>query len=491
MSTSTRNLLARTALAALAAAVRLPGVTQGSMWLDEILETLQVRQGFWEAMRAVAEDRVHPPLEPMVAWVLVHAGLGEVGRRLAALTFGVATVWLLARWLERRFGPRVALIGGILAALSPILVATSTELRPYPLALLAFVWSLEAVERWRARSGGPAAEVVTSLATAALAHYLAGAVAIAVFVAGSWRAGTGSRDPADRRWVGLAGVALLPLLGWLGLLAAVPTAKNETWEAPHLWSLDALKQRFEELTTGALPDSAALLGASVWLIALLVGALAALRRCGGPPVLVGVLVGAVGVEIGLALAGHWSNARYDLFSVPFLIALAALGVDAVAERLSSRRALPAQLAVGLLTLPLLLAVLAGLRFEARPGRTDWRATAASVRALAPAGPVLVSNRWTRLSVGYYLGLFEPLPAVEVRSLDASVRRLETELADAGADCRTLILAGWPRAPELASALDGIRPRIRARGRDGARVWRLRLDAGRIVDCPDGRGATRR
>ena len=59
-----------------------------------------------------------------------------------SVTFGVATVVALWRWLDRRLGMAPAIVASLLAALSPVHVRYSQELRPYSLALLLLVLAI-------------------------------------------------------------------------------------------------------------------------------------------------------------------------------------------------------------------------------------------------------------------------------------------------------------------------------------------------------------
>lgn len=488
-ATSSRRVAWLIALAAGAAALRLPGVLAGSMWLDEILETLQVRQPFPAALAALVADRVHPPLEPLLAWNLVHAGFGETARRSLAAGAGVLTVLLFARWLERRYGAGVAVVGGVLAAVSPALVAAAIELRPYPVALLMLVWSLDATERWLAQPGRRGWETGLALAGTALAHYLAGAVAVGAFL---WRA-TAEPKPTLERQSGrraawrLAALALVPLVIWLVVLALTPTAKADVVAGPKPWSGAAVGARWQALTAGG--DAAAALGVGgvVWALAVVLGILLGALRAGLGTLVVGALVGTAFVEGALALAGHWSRPRYDVFGVPFLIALAVLGVDALARTTAAAKA-RIGLTTVLLALPLAAATGAGWLKDWQRGRPDWRALAEAVRELGPGEPVLAANRWTRNSLGYYLGQFDPGGAETVLSLEGSQLRLEQQLRLAAGACRTVVVAGWPPSPELAGELRGIRPRLRAPVTDRAQLFRLRLDGTAVRSCAPGVGA---
>src|SRR6187401_316758 len=73
---------------------RLVGLGGSSMWLDEIVETLLARGDLGRLFDGLLYDRAQPPLEQLLSWGLVHAGCGELARRLVNTLLGAAAVAL-------------------------------------------------------------------------------------------------------------------------------------------------------------------------------------------------------------------------------------------------------------------------------------------------------------------------------------------------------------------------------------------------------------
>src|SRR5262245_7571048 len=143
-----RDVFAASALCALALAVRLWGLGEPALWLDEAFSWGDARQPFGLIVGARVD--VHPPLY----YGLLHlwmplAGEGEYALRLpSALLAVLATP---AAWvLGRRLGPGGAFAGGLaagLVALSPVAVGYAREARMYALALALGLVALAAGER--------------------------------------------------------------------------------------------------------------------------------------------------------------------------------------------------------------------------------------------------------------------------------------------------------------------------------------------------------
>ncbi len=185
---------------AVALLFRLIGLGGSSMWLDEITETLMARDGLRELFAGLLFDRAQPPVEPLLTWVLLAAGQGELVRRLVNAILGAAAVALFARWVARRIDLPTAALTALFLAAAPALIRYSHELRPYALSLLLSVWALDASERWLERGGDRfPLELASAAGLAAMTHYLA--VALWLPVAAAWFEGrsAGRVDMRRRR----------------------------------------------------------------------------------------------------------------------------------------------------------------------------------------------------------------------------------------------------------------------------------------------------
>jgi hypothetical protein len=134
-------------LALLALLPRLVNLGSFSMWFDEVAETLQASGSLAYTWAELKSDVVHPPLDGLLTWSLLHLRINETRRRLVPIVFGVVTVLLLASWASRRFGRIAGVATGLFAACSPIHVHYSQELRPYALALFFVALAVVAVDR--------------------------------------------------------------------------------------------------------------------------------------------------------------------------------------------------------------------------------------------------------------------------------------------------------------------------------------------------------
>jgi len=458
-------------LAVLAAVPRLLIPGGASMWLDEILQTLQVQGGLLQTLEALRHDAVHPPLEGLVSWLLVHLGVPEVGRRLLPIALGVATVVLLAGWAGARFGRAAGWATGILAALSPVHVHYSQELRPYALGLF---FTVLACRRYDALGREPTRRDVLLLWLACLgclySFYFAAAVFIPLLALAAGEAVGGppeERAAARRRlrWAPLfLGTLLLALLPW-GL--AVAATGGRPIELPATaWDAGLAGRRWQFFTAGGLEDTE--LGWGGWLALglFLLGAARALRSVAGRAVLAGVLAGTVGVELLLQLTDHWNSARYFLPAWPFLTVTLALGGTAPGAWLNRawlNRAWPDRWKPGIpwaviapvtLLAVFTVAQLHGTALLHRHGRPDWHRLAKAADALHRRGePILAANDWTATCLGHYL---EQVAERRGRRLARPIsvdgepaRALAAWPADR---CALLAVGGYPTAPDLARQL---------------------------------------
>jgi hypothetical protein len=140
------------AVTALAAGLRVHGISAYSLWLDEIDEGTTAGVALPEFFARVRHDAAAAPLDYLGVKVMTTVlGHGTVATRLWALLLGIAAVPLIYAVAKRVFDSRaVALIAAFLLSLSAFHVYYSQEARFYALAvvatllnLLAFAWALE------------------------------------------------------------------------------------------------------------------------------------------------------------------------------------------------------------------------------------------------------------------------------------------------------------------------------------------------------------
>lgn len=441
------------ALAALAALPRLAGLGHVSLWLDEILGTMQTSGSLGQAWSTLRLDRVHPPLWGLLDWLGQRVTDSEPLRRLLPIALGVGTLLLLADFVARQAGRRTGIATALIAAFSPLHLRFSQELRPYSLGLfflvLALWLALRAGRSGRRRDFAGLAFALwgcfASLYLAALAPLPA-----LILLVGSERPLAATRAALLRFAAALA-AALLAFVPWLAVVGGALAMEHQLRATP--WTLDLVARRWHYLTVGGADGEAATAAAALTALLALAGALAAARRPLGRAALAALLAATVGVELLLVAADHWTNGRYSIAAWPFLVVLMALGCTSLGGL--AARLLPATVPgrhaalTAAAVAAILLAELPGLARYYESGRPDWTSVAANVRAIVgAAGPVWVANDWTRVSLGYYLGRLEGEavgelpPRVQVATLPLT--------AVAPGRCGALVVAGYPERPDLAA-----------------------------------------
>lgn len=471
----------------LAAAVpRLFGLGHVSLWLDEILSTLRVGSSLPETWRACQSDSVHPPLSELLMWFWFRAVDSEPLRRLLPIAMGVLTVVLIWRLACRWFGRRAAMATAWIAAWSPLHVRYSQELRAYSLGLLALVLALAACDRALERRGWSGWAVLgLALSLCYWSLYTTGIVLAPVVITVVQTAA--GRSTRRRDLAGLAFALLLSLAlfsPWFSVVRSA-AAKVHELEATD-WNLALAGSRWQFLTVGGVEGAALSTGALVFAVLIAAGTLAALTGARGRSVVAGALAGTVGVEVVLKLADHWSSGRYDLVSWPFLVLLAGLGCAAASDLVTrlfraaaarkGARLLRAAIAAAPL-LSLLVFQTFGLADYFRRGRPDWESVARAVSAAArPNRPILTSNEWTRISVGYYLSRLEGAPEARISPRPRVVEAGGGLASIPSRGCSVVVDSSSPTPPALRAALLATPAQLRF-PRSGARVAASAADRG--------------
>ena len=492
---SWRELLA---IAALVTVPRIAGLGHVSLWLDEILGTLQTSGSLAETWEQLKGVRVHPPLWGLLNWLTQQATEVEVLRRLVPIACGIATILFLADFVCRRFDRATACLCAGIAAFSPLHIRYSQELRAYSLGLCLFVlalWVLDrALARGRARDWVAFAVALwAGLSTLYLVAFVVLPGLLLVLAAPKPRA---ERRRDLRRFAFSLVAAGLAFAPWYGI---VGEALEKQHELPATrWTLELVAQRWHFLTAAAQEGERANAGAVVIGLVALAGAAVACRSRAGRIALAGLVAGTLGVELVLVLLGHWSNGRYSLAAWPFLMMILALGCRAAGSMLLSawsgisgisgnlsgisgnpgpaRRPSPVLVALCSLLLVVPAEVLGVGRYYQR-GRPDWLSLAGEV-ALAMPSPrtVRVSNDWTRISLGYYLSRLEggARPGVSTRVEVVGIGREPGE-SSADPSCGLLVDAGYPERRDLDD-LFGETPGQKSYPRTGARLVALPIPA---------------
>lgn len=389
------------AVLALSVALRFPWLAAERLWFDEVFSVVVASQEIGELLRRVVADETNPPGFYLLlgAWVRL-GGYEEAWiRTLPAVAGTLVPLMLVLAARVAGVGWRPAIVGGLLAAASPLLIAKSIDVRSY--ALLALVaTSALAFALWLARRpariprGAWMALAALHLLTVSV-HYFGALTVVALTLAGSVVA----RDAGRERLVAFALAALPALIAlgaWLVLVARLTGdaefGENAAWIAePSLGSAPSIAAQY----VGAFSSRVFAWGVAAVVAGTLAWAVIARDR------LLRALAMAVLVPLALALIVGWALdhpiwvGRYLIATVPPLMLVLALAL----ERLGDRAGGTARHAI--VTFTLGWAMLAGLHdLAAAPRKPDWPAI---IGALSRHGPATacVNEGYVGLGLEYY------------------------------------------------------------------------------------------
>lgn len=125
----------------LALGLRLISLNQ-SLWFDEAINVwyAQSTDLFFYLTKYILGD-FHPPLWFLILWLWGHIfGFSEAAVRSPSLIFGVLTIYI-TYLVGLNFSKKVALLGSLLMAFSPLHIYYSQEARPYALASFTVILS--------------------------------------------------------------------------------------------------------------------------------------------------------------------------------------------------------------------------------------------------------------------------------------------------------------------------------------------------------------
>lgn len=377
------------ALTLLAACWRFPFLTAQDLWFDEVFSVVLASQDIPELLRRALADQTNPPGFYLALWGWMHVGGVEEWwiRTLPALagTLTVPVVVLLGRALGMRWG--TALVGGLLAVVSPLLVTMSVEVRAYaPLALLTTLSLLLAV---RARDGQAPGRRGAALALGVvdgllvLLHYFGALVVVSRIIAAFVDA-RGEAPDTRRRVRAQAMTSALPaallLAAWFAIVlsgsAGDSFGGNAAWiPAPGAAALLG----FGSLVVGTFGSA---LGAWAIALVLVAATLAAVRRPRGTWLIVPFALPLILVLVAGAITGRslWVG-RYLVVALPAALLLLADLAAAMGRRLPAPwRAAPTAL------LAAWAVAAGGIALSEGPAKPPWSRI---VPALAAGGPVTV------------------------------------------------------------------------------------------------------
>lgn len=456
------------AVTALGLALRLIGIGDRSLWLDESFSFWMATQPFDTLWLRTMQIDVHPPLY----YALLHFWIGPdssaADLRAFSALWGAAAIPVV-HLIGREVGGRaVGVLAALLMAISPLNVAYGQQGRMYTMLTFFAVVAMYCAVRLVATVGHPAQRhplspatgalcwagfaVSTALAmltqnTAVLLAATVGAFAVALAVlrrtsALKDTARNGDED-AGRCWVtprcwvaGGAAVLLLWLPWFPGFLAQSARIDAEFWISPPT-PLQVL-EHVRDLAAAYSPDAVAI---PIVIATVALATLGAWRLRHRPELLLLLLLlllGPLVAQLLVSLRRPIFSTRTLIWTAVPLFVLLATGIT----QLRRRGLIPCACAA------LLVVNLVGLvSWYREPGAEDWRGAAAYIAARAqPGDVVLFSAGWTELPFSFYYRRTGG-PPVEAHGLpvDPFERdELEPRMAESDIPRLDLLVAGRPR-----------------------------------------------
>lgn len=372
----------------LAAALRLYGLGDQSLWFDEAASVRIVRQDFRAMLASIRDDERIPPLHYLIlyAWVRVF-GPAEWSVRLPSALAGIGAVWLLYLFARRLFGAVPALVAALLLAVAPFQIQYAQEARAYSLMLLLSLGScllfVRLLQTEKPRARFDAAYVLVS-AAALYSHLYAlfTLIAQAMSYAIEWLRPDKPLFGA-RRWM-VAQIAIFSLfLPWLPIaIRWARSVGSGFWVAPM-----TARDLFGTYATYAGGSLLALL----LLMIAAVGVFAQRRNIRGVSLMLALAVLPVVVPVIVSiLTKPTFTPRYGIVAPAALYALVGCGVAALRNG-----AVQSVIAIALAALSL-----QGMR--AIPEKPDWRGLVAHVgRVARPGDYVIMTPRRSTYLYDYY------------------------------------------------------------------------------------------
>jgi 4-amino-4-deoxy-L-arabinose transferase-like glycosyltransferase len=114
---------------------------------DEALHYLLLNQSSVSLAYKASLTNAHPPLIYLVVYFLHFLGRSEWMLRLPSVLAGTAFCWFAFKWIGIVFGKAASVIGVVMAAFSPALIALSAQLRAYAPLLFGIAAALYFLER--------------------------------------------------------------------------------------------------------------------------------------------------------------------------------------------------------------------------------------------------------------------------------------------------------------------------------------------------------
>ncbi|MCH9651928.1 MAG: glycosyltransferase family 39 protein [Deltaproteobacteria bacterium] len=508
------STIALLAVLGLAGFLRFDGLAEPSLWLDEILHVKKAQEAAGEPWHAwltgVSVDRENGSLYYASQLLALELFDGEFAVRLMPALSGLTTVgvlFLVGLWATG--SRKVAVVAGVLLAISPLHVYYSREGRPYAAVMLvATLLMLLALKghknqnqdgnqkrnqrRLWIRVGVYGLCMATAFWGAVATPVLISCVGLAILEGlGSkllssrtpQREASGRLDHKGWRHFALAATTGLAL-SWMlfpqvqelrGSIAASPADGEYVaqWNITQPLSPEAFDRLLASLSVSGT-DRGSTNGLTFLFLALAAWGGIRLARLAPRKALwtIGLcLLPIAGSLAALVLWKHWYNVRYTSAGLPAFLLLVAVGLVDLWDRswkLGARlrgRPYPSKhlpWVANLLLLGILVFLLTPIWQTARAEsleKPDWRGVAELIDTLgSPPEAVITRGNWGLTCLGYYL---------EQMGSDIEIASANYDL-----DQATQLLARWPQAwvlsagfrktPDLQAWIQSFDPVLRSR-----------------------------
>jgi hypothetical protein len=433
-------------LTVLAAVLRFYRLGHQGFWFDEGNTALLVHFSPGKMIGLIPQSESTPPLYYMVAWVWARIfGYAEAGLRSLSAVAGVLVVPVAYGVGAKLVTRRVGVVAAALAACNPLLIWYSQEARSYELlvlltgvALLAFAYATEQPRPALLLAWTAASALALSIHYYAVLGIVPQAIALLI---------RHRRDRAVQLAVAiviLCGAALIPLA------IAQNATGHDDWIATTSLSL-RLGQIIPQFLIGTgMPVHPVLepIAAAIAVGAILLVLVRAEERERHGALLAGGLAIA-----GLVLMLIFVAVGVDDLITRNLLAIWLAAAVLVAGGLGARRAG----VLGILATAAICAIgvtaVAGVDFDRRLQRPDWRPVARSLGPLPDAGTearaILIQHYRTLLPLSLYLPRLQKLhrPGARVSQFDViSIRSPQEAVCWWGAACNLIpsqLQAGYP------------------------------------------------
>ncbi|HWO88410.1 MAG TPA: glycosyltransferase family 39 protein [Gemmatimonadales bacterium] len=430
----------------LAATLRIHGLADRSLWLDEIGQAVVAQASwpdFWNGIRSHAAAAPLDYLGERIALSML--GPGTAQARAWAVLCGIAAIPAIAWAAHELFKSRTAsLVAAFLLAISPFHISYSQEGRFYALSVLVGILLIGTFSRLVTRGG--LANVLAFSFVSALALHTHYFLAITLLFAGLaiaivWVVGLREERPSVLRagaryliGVGAAGVMFLP---WFVFAASRQATNSFPGSGPPVPTLENVADLLVDVISP--PAAANFVTGQPGVLALALIVMAGIGLAAGSPRVRPDILSVGLTSVGLlpamwllvSRANYFLAARQLILLLPFLFVLAAGGIHFIVGGRSLRgrrrvRVSPLLAVSGLLLWGALqIPSVATVKAATWRNNEDWRGVAHYVaEGLCDGGRVFVNmSRSYAFGFGYY----EPglvTSAHEFRGTPGSVQTLD-------------------------------------------------------------------